>query len=77
MTRCVICRQGELRRGPAQAEIKVGADRILVAVDAEVCSECGEAYYSASAMHRLERVREDFGRKAIQPPVVGSVYQAA
>lgn len=77
MTRCVICRQGELRPGTTQAELKVGADRILVAVEAEVCAECGEAYFSAGAMQRLERVRDDFNRKAIQPQVVGSVYQAA
>ncbi len=46
-----------------------------VTVDAEACTQCGEAYYSADNMRRLEQVRKDFVRKTITPPAVGRVYQ--
>jgi YgiT-type zinc finger domain-containing protein len=72
---CVICKRGEVRAKKVEAEIKIGNDHLLVTVDAEACTQCGEAYYSADIMRRLEQVREDFVRKAITPPAVGRVYQ--
>jgi len=72
---CVICKRGEVKPKKVEAEIKIGTDHLLVAVDAEACTECGEAYYSPDAMRRLEQVRHDFVRKAITPPAVGRVYQ--
>jgi YgiT-type zinc finger domain-containing protein len=74
MMRCVICKVGEVKPGRVEAEIRLGSDRLLVSVEAEVCNECGEAYYSTETMRYLERVREDFLRKAIAPAAVGSVY---
>ncbi len=73
--KCVICKRGEVKPGKVEAEIKVGKDHLLVPVEAEVCAECGEAYYSQETMRYLERVRDDFIRKAIAPPSVGQVYQ--
>lgn len=73
--KCVICKTGEVQPAKVQAEIKVGCDRLLVPVEAEVCPECGESYYSAEALRHLERAREDFVRKAIAPATVGKVYQ--
>jgi len=73
--KCVICKTGDVLPAEVQAEVKVGSDRLLVPVDGEMCQECGEAYYSADVLRYLERVREDFGRKAISPPSVGVVYQ--
>ncbi len=72
---CVICKQGEVRPSTVEAELKVGGDRLLVPVEAEACIECGEAYYSAETMRYLERVKEDFLRKAITPTSIGNVYQ--
>lgn len=72
---CVICKRGQVKPGKVEAEVKVGNDHLLVTVDAEVCTECGEAYYSTETMHYLEQVRADFVRKAITPPAVGRVYQ--
>jgi hypothetical protein len=75
--KCVICKTGEVRPATVQAEIKAGSDRLLVSVAAEMCLECGEPYYSAEVLQHLERVREDFGRKAIAPASVGKVYQVS
>lgn len=72
---CVICKRGDPRPKKVEAEIKIGTDHLLVTVDAEACTECREAYYSPDTMRRLERVREDFVRKAITPLGVGRVYQ--
>lgn len=74
---CVICKKGEVKPAAVEVEIKVGGDRLLVPVEAEECVECGEAYYSTETMRYLERVREDFMRKAITPPSIGTVYQVS
>ena len=73
----VLCRRGESRPAFVQTEAKVGSDRLLVPVEAEVCQECGEAYYSSDAMRQIERARDDCARKAITPPPVGTVYQVS
>lgn len=75
--KCVICKTGEVKPSTVQAEIKVGYDHLLVTVEAEACAECGEAYYSSETMRYLERVRDDFSRKAITPPSIGTVYQVS
>ena len=71
---CVICKRGTVKPGKVQAEMRVGTDHLMVPVEAEVCDECGEAYYTSAAMRHLEDVRERFLRKAIAPPAVGHVY---
>lgn len=73
--KCVICKTGEVKPTSVEAEVKVGSDRLLVLVDAEVCQQCGEAYYSADVVRQLQKVREDFARKAISPTSIGKVYQ--
>lgn len=75
--KCVICKTGEVQPATVRAEIKAGCDRLLVNVEAEACRECGEAYYSAQAMRHLERIREEFFRKALVPTSVGTVYQVS
>jgi len=76
--KCVICKTGDVHASAEhRAEVKVGADRLLVRVEAEACDECGEVYYSADALRQLERVREDFSRRAIAPPSIGKVYQVS
>ncbi|MBI4590586.1 MAG: YgiT-type zinc finger protein [Candidatus Rokubacteria bacterium] len=75
--KCVICKTGEVQPATVQAELKIGRDRILVSVRTEACQQCGEPYYSAETLQYLERVREDFARKAITPGSVGTVYQVS
>ncbi len=75
--KCVICKVGEVGPKSVQAEIKVGSDRLLVPVEAEACVQCGEVYYSSDTLRHLEQVREDFERRTIAPPSVGTVYRVA
>ena len=75
--RCVICKTGEIQPAGVQAEVKVGCDRLLVPVEAEVCLECGEPYYSTEGLRYLEGVREDFTRRIITPASIGKVYQVS
>ncbi len=72
---CVICKTGDVHPATVEAELKIGKDRLLVPVQAEVCAECGEAYYSTETMQHLEQVRENFTQRMIAPQSVGSVYQ--
>jgi YgiT-type zinc finger domain-containing protein len=72
---CVICKTGEVQLATVEAELKIGKDRLLVPVQAEICAECGEAYYSAETMQYLEHVRESFEQRTITPLSIGSVYQ--
>ncbi len=74
---CVICKRGTVKSGKVQAELRVGTDHLMVPVEAEVCAECGEAYYSTENMRYLETVRENFVHKMIAPPSVGHVYQVS
>jgi len=73
--KCVICKSGEVRPSTVQAEIKLGSDRLLVRVQAEACTQCGEAYYSADVLRHLERIREEFPRKPTRATSIGTVYQ--
>lgn len=72
---CVICKTGEVKSATVEAELKVGPDRLLVPVQAEACTQCGEPYYSTETMQHLEKVKADFMRKTISPASVGNVYQ--
>ena len=75
--KCVICKTGEVQPGKTQVEVKASCDRLLVRVEADVCPECGEAYYTAETLRSQERMRSDFEQKAITPPSVGKVYQVS
>ena len=76
--KCVICKTGDVHPSAEhRAEVKVGPDRLLVRVEAEICNECGEIYYSADALRALEKVREDFSRRAIAPRSIVKVYQVS
>jgi YgiT-type zinc finger domain-containing protein len=72
---CVICKKGEPQLATLETELKIGKDRLLVPVRAEVCTECGEAYYSTETMRYLEHVRDSFEQRTITPSSIGSVYQ--
>ena len=73
--KCVICKTGDVKKTSVQAEIKVGYDHLMVTVQAEACTQCGEPYYTTDAMRYLARLREEFTRKEIAPPLVGKVYE--
>ena len=52
--RCVICKTGDVQPATVETELKVGSDRLLVRVLAERCQQCGEAYYSADDLRKIE-----------------------
>jgi YgiT-type zinc finger domain-containing protein len=75
LMKCVICKRGEVKPASVQAELKIGDDRVLVRVQAEACTECGEAYYSPETMRYLEEVRDAVSRRTVTPMSIGHVYQ--
>ena len=72
---CVICKRGTVKSGTVQGVLRVETDLLMVPVEAAVCDECGETYYSTEAMRHLEEMRENLLRKLIARPSVGHVYQ--
>ncbi len=57
---CVICKTGETKKGKASFTVeKQGAYLIFSNVPAEVCSNCGEAYFSAQTTQELEQKAAD------------------
>ena len=72
---CVICKQGKVESTRVEAELRVGNDHLLVPVESEACTQCGEAYYSPEIMRYLDQVRNEFLRKTITPASIGRVYQ--
>jgi YgiT-type zinc finger domain-containing protein len=73
--KCVICKTGEVRKSSVQVEVKVGYDHLLTTVEAKRCVECGETYYSTENLQQLDRLRDEFASKQINPRSVGTVYQ--
>ena len=73
--KCVICKTGEIKQASVKAEMKIDRNRLLVTVQADACTDCGEPYYSENTFRYLERLREAFVRKEIAPLAVGNVYE--
>ncbi len=56
---CVFCKTGERRRG--QASLTLSRDDTVVIVHhipAEVCDNCGHAYFDGSTVDALEKLHE-------------------
>ena len=73
--RCVLC-GGDLEQKLVEEEVKVGADHILVEVEAEVCRNCHERYFAEGVIDRLIELKQKLKVKKVNFPLVGSVYKA-
>jgi YgiT-type zinc finger domain-containing protein len=63
---CVICKTGELRRGVTTDATQVGTVTIIVkGIPAEVCTQCGEAYYDGPTVDRLHALQRDAIRRGV------------
>ena len=52
--RCVICKQGETRRGATSASLQRGGAILVVRnVPAEICENCGEVYLDEQVAQEL------------------------
>ena len=69
--KCVICKLGETAPNVASFTVeKEGSFLIFANVPADVCTNCGEAYFSAETTKMLyEKADEDF-KKGVQVEIV-------
>ncbi len=68
--RCVICKEGETRKGTATVTLERG-EMVLVfrKVSAEVCEVCGEEYVDEQTTSRLLAAAEEAARSGVQVDV--------
>jgi len=58
--KCLICKQGETRRGTANVSFQRGETVLLVQnVPAEICENCGEIYLDEETSRRLLKQAEE------------------
>ena len=56
--KCIICKSTDIERKLVDEEIKLENDIILYPVEVLVCDNCGERYYDAITMRKLEEVKK-------------------
>lgn len=62
---CVICKIGQTQKGKAGFTVeRDGAFLIFSNVDADVCDNCGEAYFDPETAKRLQQKAEEEFKKA-------------
>ncbi len=58
LTKCALC-GGDIKSGKVEKVIRVENDVVIVSVDAEVCQQCGEAYYTPKTVEKLQEMRKE------------------
>ena len=62
---CDFC-EGELQEGITSLELRIDGDLIVCeALPAQICRQCGEAYFSAQVAHQIDQIIER--RKELKP----------
>ena len=68
--RCVVCKQGETRKGTATVTLeRDGAILVFKKVPAEVCEVCGEEYVDEQTTVRLLAAAEEAVQAGVQVDV--------
>jgi len=74
--RCIICHGPEIKLQQVDEIIKFGSDIMLITLSLQVCTQCGERYYSREAMKTIESMRDKVRRHEIDAEPVGVVLRA-
>ena len=68
--KCAICGNGELLPGATTATFNRGTTTVVIkAVPANVCNECGEAYFDESISERLLQIVDAAARAGVEVEV--------
>lgn len=73
---CVLCK-GKVSKKMVREDVTVGNDHIVVNLEAEVCENCHERYFSEGTADYLQRPKRDLKNKKDRFKLVGQVYQTA
>lgn len=74
--KCVICKSGNIAQQVTEEEIRMGCDIVFVSLNALVCNECGERYYSRAEMKKLEDMERLLEQKKVSLEKIGEVLKA-
>jgi YgiT-type zinc finger domain-containing protein len=70
VTRCAICKTGEVKPGTTTLTVERGAMTLVIkAVPARVCGSCSEAYFDEATTRRIEAIVEGLERTGVQVAV--------
>jgi YgiT-type zinc finger domain-containing protein len=68
--RCVICKSGDVRPGSTTFTVERGdMTLVLKGVPAQVCSQCGEAYFDEATTQHIEDIVEKAQHTGVQVAV--------
>ena len=70
MTRCVVCKTGEVHIGTTTLTVERGGMTLVIkGVPARVCGSCSEAYVDEATTKRIEVMGERLERTGVQVAV--------
>jgi len=72
--KCVICGGDVVKKG-VKERLTVGSDVFLVDIVTEVCTSCGERYYSDRMMDKLAKLKDKLSKPVKHVISVGHVYR--
>ena len=75
--KCPIC-GGELVEKEVEKLLRGGVNTAVLKVNAEVCLQCGERFYSEETVRRFEQIREKLANEDVAEfQRLGQSYQVA
>ena len=74
--KCVLC-GGDVLKKKVEEEVRVGRNHVMIKVEAEVCKNCHEKYYSSEVMDKLTKIKEQLGKEKEHLKQIGLVYKFA
>lgn len=70
MTRCAICKTGEVKPGTTTLTVERGGMTLVIkGVPARVCGSCSEAYLDEATTKRIEAMVDRLERTGVQVAV--------
>lgn len=69
--KCVICKLGETHRGKTTSTFeKEGSLLVFRDVEADICDNCGEAYFSLETTKKLQDLADEAVKKGAEIEVI-------
>jgi YgiT-type zinc finger domain-containing protein len=72
--KCVIC-AGVVNEKEVEEKIVVGNDVFFITLTTEVCTSCGERYYTDAVMDKLSKLKKRLAKPQKKILPVGTVYR--
>jgi YgiT-type zinc finger domain-containing protein len=70
VTRCVVCKTGEMRQGTTTITVERGGMTLVIkSVPARVCGSCSEAYLDEATTKKIEAIVDRLERSGVQVAV--------